>query len=155
MSHPQSKSAHRRWPVGCIRATLISSLVWACSGCGSSDGLDRQAISGTVTCDGRPLANGAILFEPATHESGTAVGSTIRQGSFAVPRHDGPVPGFYRVRIYASSGTQAPPTKGQSDRSPRPMVERLPEAFNTHTKLAAEVLARQTNAFRFDLQTSD
>ena len=129
--------------------------VWACSGCGSSDGLNRQAISGTVTCDGRPLANGAILFEPATNESGTAVGSTIRQGSFLVSRSDGPVPGVYRVRIYASSGIQAPPTKGQTDRSPRPMVERLPETFNTHTKLAAEVLARQTNSFRFDLQTRD
>jgi hypothetical protein len=135
--------------------TVVLLFVWSSSGCGASDGLNRQEISGTVTCDGHPLANGAVLFEPATDESGTAVGSTIRLGSFTVSRHDGPVPGFYRVRIYASSGTQAAPTKRHSDRSPRPMVERLPPAYNTRTELVAEVLVRRANHFRFDLQSSD
>ena len=134
---------------------VVLLLVWTSPGCGASDGLNRQAVSGTVTCDGDPLANGAILFEPATDESGTVVGSTIRQGSFAVSRHDGPVPGLYRVRIYASSGTQAPPTKGQTDRSPRPMVERLPPAYNTRTELVAEVLVHRANHFRFDLRSRD
>lgn len=119
----------------------------------AGDGLNRQAISGAVTCDGHPLSTGAILFEPATDGSGTAVGSTIRHGSFAVPRHDGPVPGRYRVRIYASSGTQAPPTEGHSDRTPRPMVELLPETYNTRTELVAEVIVRRANHFRFDLRS--
>ena len=133
----------------------ILFLIWTFAGCSASDGLNRQAISGTVTCDGHPLANGAILFEPATNESGTAVGSTIRQGNFAVSRNQGPVPGLYRVRIYASSGTQAPPAKGQTDRSPRPMVERLSAAYNTSTELVAEVGARRPNRFRFDLRSRD
>jgi hypothetical protein len=155
MFHPQSRSSRRRPPSGGLRATEILLLCLTSSGCSASDGLNRQAISGTVNCDGQPLANGAILFEPATNESGTAVGSTIRHGSFAVSRRDGPVPGFYRVRIYASSGTQGPPTKGHSNRSPRPMVERLPPAYNTRTELVAEVLPRRANDFRFDLKSRD
>jgi hypothetical protein len=125
------------------------------AGCDASDGLDRQAISGTVTFDGQVLENGVILLEPATTESGTAVGATIRQGRFAVLRPAGPVPGIYRVRVYASSGIQAALEKGQSPHSPRPMVERLPAAYNTRTKLRAEVTSRQANHFQFDLRSRD
>jgi hypothetical protein len=124
-------------------------------GCDGSDGLDRQAISGTVTCDGQPLALGAILLEPANKESGTAVGSTIRHGRFAVSRGEGPVPGLYLVRIYASSGTQSPPAPGQGPRTPRPMIEKLPAAYNARTELRAEVRTRHANTFRFDLRSRD
>jgi hypothetical protein len=132
--------------------TLILCLT---AGCGSADGLDRQAISGMVTLDGQPLTNGAILFEPATRRSGTVVGATIRQGTFSITRGDGPVPGSYRVRVYASSGIQAPPSKRQTDRTPRPMVERLPAHYNTHSELGAEVVVRRVNRYRFDLTSSE
>jgi hypothetical protein len=122
-------------------------------GCGSSDGLNRQAISGTVTLDGHPISKGAILFDPATHETGTAVGATIRQGTFAISRHEGPVPGSYLVRVYSSSENQAPPTKGQTDHTPRPMVERFPPRYNTHTELRVRVLDRSVNQFVFDLNS--
>jgi hypothetical protein len=130
---------------------LVSSL----AGCGAGDGLDRQAISGAVTCDGQPLSRGAILFEPATGQSGTAVGSTIRDGSFAVARESGPVPGSYRVRIYASSGIQASAGKGQTDRTPRPMVERIAAGYNTESKLVVNVRTRRANRFRFDVKSHD
>ncbi len=126
----------------------------ALCGCGSSDGLNRQAVSGTVTLDGQPISIGAILFEPTSPESGTAVGATIRQGGFAIARHEGPVPGSYRVRIYSSSGIQATPAKGQSDRAPRPMVERLPARYNTQTELRATVVRRHVKPFRFDLNSA-
>ena len=94
---------------------VVALCLWLAAGCGSTDGLNRQAMSGRVTVDGRALANGAILFEPVTRQSGTAVGATIRQGAFVIPRHQGAVPGSYRVRVYASSGKQATPAKGQTD----------------------------------------
>jgi hypothetical protein len=123
-------------------------------GCGSGDGLNRQALSGTVTLDGQPLAGGAILFEPATNESGTAVGAMIRQGTFKIPRNEGPVSGPYRVRIYSSSAVQAPPTLGQTERTPRPMVERLPPRYNTKTELNADIIAGRINHHRFDLKST-
>src|SRR5271166_5257931 len=68
-----------------VRFVMIFVLAGS-SGCGSSDGLNRLPVSGTVTCDGKPVPSGAILFEPATPESGTAVGAIIREGAFAISR---------------------------------------------------------------------
>jgi hypothetical protein len=124
-------------------------------GCGSTDGLNRQAMSGRVTVDGQPLTSGAILFEPETEQSGTVVGATIRQGAFVISRYQGAVPGTYRVRVYASSRTQAPLAKGQTERTPRPMVERLPARYNTHSELHAAVRARRHNQYTFDLISSE
>ncbi len=129
-------------------------LLVASFGCGSSDGLNRQAISGSVTLDGQPISLGAILFEPATQESGTAVGATIRHGDFAISTREGPVPGSYRVRVYSSSGIQAPPATGQTDRTPRPMVERVPARYNNRTELLERVHGRHVNRYRFDLNSS-
>jgi hypothetical protein len=126
------------------------------AGCGSGDGLHRRAISGIVTLDGRPLEGGAILLEPTSFDSGTgtAVGATIRRGEFTVPRAQGPIPGRYRVRIYASSGVQAPPREGQTDKARRPMVERIPDVYNTRSELRAEVRAQGRNRYRFELRAS-
>jgi hypothetical protein len=155
MPHQRSRSAlYRRRFSFLVPAGMILFLA-VTVGCDSGDGLNRQAISGTVTLDGQPLSGGAILFEPATNESGTAVGATIRQGAFAISRKEGPVPGPYRVRIYSSSATQVPPTVGQTERTPRPMVERLPPRYNTQTELNADIIAGRTNHHRFDLSSSN
>src|SRR5262245_45712495 len=127
-------------------------LLGLAAGCGSGDGLNRQPISGIVTLDGQPLEGGAILLEPTSFESGTAVGATIRRGEFTIPRNQGPIPGRYLVRIYASSGVQAPPRDGQTDKTRRPMVDRLPDVYNTRSELRAEVGARGPNRYRFELQ---
>ena len=137
----------------CFLQVGILLLTGLASGCGSGDGLGRQAISGVVTLDGQPLSDGAILLEPATTPTGMAVGATIRRGMFAISRDQGPVPGSYRVRIYASSGVQTPPGKGQTDRTRRPMVERLPAVYNTRSELGASVNARGSNRFRFELDS--
>jgi hypothetical protein len=137
-----------------LRAAIVLCLA-ALAGCDSGDGLNRQAISGTVNLDGQPLPGGAILFEPATDESGTEVGTTIRQGTFSIPKDKGAVPGVYRVRIYSSSATQAPPAPGQTARSPRPMVDRLPPRYNTKTELKADIIAGRANYHRFNLSSSD
>jgi hypothetical protein len=124
-------------------------------GCGEDEGSNRQAISGFVTCDQKPMPSGAILFEPAARQSGPAVGSTIENGSFAIGAQDGAVPGHYRVRVYMSSGVQAAPTRGQSDRTSRPMLEALPARYNAKTELDAEVSDVRSNRFRFDLSTDE
>jgi hypothetical protein len=130
--------------------TLVLAVIF---GCGSTDGLNRQAISGTVMLDGQPISKGAILFEPAAEETGTAVGATIRQGAFVISRHEGPVPGAYLVRVYSGSKFQAPPTKGQSDRTPRPMVESFPPRYNTQTELRVRVRDRSVNRYDFYLNS--
>ena len=125
------------------------------AGCGAArNELDRQAVSGTVTCDGKPIPAGAILFEPDTYQSGTATGATIRDGSFSIQSRQGPVPGSYRVRIYMSLGIQAPQSAGKINRSSRPMVEFLPEHYNSKSELHALVSGRAANRFRFVLSSA-
>ena len=155
MVHQQSRGSLKRQRYLSLLPGEMVLVLAASFGCGSSDGLNRQAISGKVTLDGDSLTSGAILFEPTSKDSGTAVGATIRQGSFAVSRAEGPVPGSYRVRVYASTRKQAPPAKGQTDRTPRPMVERLPPHYNTRSELRAEVVADRVNRYRFDLDSSE
>jgi hypothetical protein len=131
---------------------ILLVLVWG-AGCGLDDSGGRRAISGVVTFDGQPLDNGVIRLEPrSASEAGMAVGATIRRGVFALARQDGPTPGTYRVRIYSSSGVQAPPAEGQSENTRRPMVERLPAAYNEGSELQVDVTADGPNHFRFDLR---
>ena len=155
MIHQPSKPAIARPRSLSLPSTAIVLSLVAFSGCGTPDDLNRQAITGTVTLDGQPMPRGAILFEPASEHSGTAVGATIRSGDFTIAKRDGPVPGRYRVRVYASSGVQAPPAKGQTERTPRPMVERLPARYNTQSELGVEVVVRAVNRFRFDLNSGE
>ena len=120
-------------------------------GCGPVDGLHRQSVSGIVTLDGQPLAAGAIHFEPEPNQAITAVGATIRDGVFTIAKSQGPIPGSYIVRIYASSGTQPTPAKGQTEHSRRPMVEQIPDKYNANSELRASVTIGGPNHWRFEL----
>jgi hypothetical protein len=146
------RTLSRRHPDRLLGAGMILLLSIA-GGCGSGDGWNRQAVSGVVTVDGHPLGDGAILLEPPAGEPGMAVGATIRRGNFDIRRDQGPTPGTYLVRIYSSSGKQAPPGKGQTESTRRPMVERLPDIYNTRSELRADVTAGGPNRLRFELHT--
>ena len=83
-------------PVGLL--ALISLIAVGCND-GGADDLPREPISGTVSYDGKPLANGTIQFQPASAAEGMAAGGMVVDGRFDVPREEGPVPGNYKVQI--------------------------------------------------------
>lgn len=123
------------------------------AGCDATDPNGRVAVEGEILVDGRPLKAGAIALEPLGDGTTTSVGARIRSGSFAISRDKGPMPGVYRVRIYASSGVQAPPPKGASDRVPRPMIERIPEDYNTRSNRTVAIEPGRTQRLRFEIAT--
>ena len=124
-------------------------------GCSGGDGLPREAISGTIILDDRPLAEGLVTFEPAPGSlSGTAAGAEVRDGEFEVGREDGPVPGRYEVRLYASSGRVSSPGPGGSAFAPNPMVDLVPARYNSETTLEVIVAPGRANRFRFELSTA-
>lgn len=137
--------------VATIHAALTLASMVAASGCGAGDGLDRRALSGDVSWEDRPLAKGTILFDPISESAGTAVGARIRDGRFAIPQREGAVPGSYTVRIYASSGVQAPPDRRHPENSPRPMLELIPDRYNRRSTLKVDVVPQAEAAFRFRL----
>jgi hypothetical protein len=132
-----------------------------CFGSGD-DNLPRQAVSGTVTLSGQPLAQGRIQFEPSSPEAKTPAGGEIKDGAFKIPRDQGPTPGDYRVMITSSAprtpgvdtspGAEPPP--GSKAKMPQigPSPELIPKQYNSKTTLTAKVDAGKTNTFDFPLE---
>lgn len=66
---------------------LLTLLVLVSAGCGKSNPLGRQAVTGTISLNGQPLEHGTIEFSP--QGEGTASGAVIENGSFSIPADKG------------------------------------------------------------------
>jgi hypothetical protein len=129
------------------------------TGCGGAvDKLPRQAVSGSVMLDGKPLERGTISFQPVS-ELPTAAAVAINGGQYSMPRAEGLVPGAYRVLISSTPAavsqvdpkTSRPPPPGQPSAPPK---ESLPERYNASSTLTAEVKEGAKNSFDFPLESA-
>jgi len=139
-----------------VRLILIGLLA-GLTGC--SGGPKFVPVSGTVTLDGKPLANALVAFNPAAPAGkieAAGPGSmavTDDQGHYVLKvigtdsRTAGAVVGEHRVRI---STADISPESG--DVAVRPK-ERVPAKYNTHTTLTFPVPPGGTDAANFDLDS--
>jgi len=140
---------------------FISSSSWAfalaimmlTSGCGEDDGLPRQAVSGAVTFDGKPLATGSIQFQPdgSADQGAVGAGAVIQDGRYAVDQAKGLTPGSYKVVILSHDSTiqieeDAP---GGGVRLP---PELIPPQYNVNSTLTVAVSEGKENVFDFPLE---
>jgi hypothetical protein len=129
-------------------------------GCGAeadSDTLPRQAVSGTVTMDGKPLAHGRIEFQPASTEARVPAVGEIEDGSYSIPRGQGPTAGDYRVMITsagANPGSDAPPGGAENVKVQAAAPDLIPKQYNAKTTLSAKVEADKSNSFDFPLKSA-
>jgi hypothetical protein len=125
---------------------LAVCLLGFVSGCGSDGG--RRAVSGSVTFNGRPLAQGAITFFSSTGDPpGPIGGAMIQGGRFDVAAEHGLEPGTYRVEISAPAPSgELTPEERAVGASPRGK-ETVPAEFNTQSTLTVEVGAWGSNHF--------
>jgi hypothetical protein len=129
-----------------------------CAGCNErSPG--RVAAEGTVSCDGKPLAEGTILFVPSGSTTGPKAGGTIENGHFAIPADHGPLVGKLRVEIRRETLTA--PQKADSAKegvagtsASVARLKDLPERYNRASTLIIETHPDQLNHFDFQLITS-
>ena len=134
------------------------------AGCGGAiDTLPREPISGTVTFEGEPLKSGSIQFLPDKTKEGITSGGVITDGRFDVAQAEGPVPGQYKVIIFAAGGSGTAANAGEPP-GPGPTVEKkerldrsrrgglIPTRYNLQSELKAEVKAGGPNTFAFDLK---
>jgi hypothetical protein len=117
-------------------------------GCGDSGG--RLAISGKVTFDGQPVADGNIGLVPRNTSTATAgsaetnsaktVGADIVAGQYAIPRDEGPVAGSYTVVIYAErpTGRKLQADEGSSETVDQ-LIQYIPTIYNDRSTLTAEL----------------
>lgn len=105
-----------------LRSAILAALLLA--GCGGSRGPDVVPAGGTVTYEGKPLANASVSFTPASGRP--AVGTTDAQGKFTLRTgtQDGAVIGTHKVSIYAVDGQVKLP-----DNLPDPEAD--PEGYHT------------------------
>lgn len=133
LRHPDT-----RWQsAGNQFAALTLSLVLACHGC-----KERGCpITGEVTFDGKPVAEGTIVFEPADGQ-GVTTGGKITDGKYSLVDNAAPMPGKKQVRINAArktgrripAGPPAPPSMMIDE-----IVRYIPDKYNKRTTLACEV----------------
>jgi len=131
--------------VGLGLAALIAA------GC-NDDGPVRQAVTGTVALDGKPLATGSITFVPVGGL--TAATAEVVDGAFQTSRSTGPAPGRYQVEITAEQPTGKtiphPDLPGTTIEEVRGVV---PPRYNVRTELTAEVKPDANDPFKFDLSS--
>lgn len=136
---------------------LTVCLLLILAGCGDSlapvDNLPRQAVSGTVTLDGQPLAQGKIQFNPVTVADGPTAFAVveIKDGKYAINRVMGPVPGKYKVSISTLTSIKITPGEGPGP-LPKRDPEKVPAQYNTKTTLTAEITSGE-NILPFDLKS--
>jgi hypothetical protein len=96
-----------------MRKLLIVLHVLLFSGCAGVEEFPLAATSGTVTCDGKPVAKAIVFFEPLPNSSSAVIGKqgyalTDENGKFVVSTYgdnDGAVIGTHKVRVGSSETT--------------------------------------------------
>ncbi|MEZ6065249.1 MAG: hypothetical protein R3B90_05980 [Planctomycetaceae bacterium] len=129
-----------------LRASLVVCCVTALAGC-SGSGADRPqmaTVTGTVTLDGTPLAQGTIVADPADGTGLPAQGGVV-DGKFSFEA----TPGKKTVRVTATQET------GEKDQYGEPISkEVIPSKYNAESTLTETVGAvGETTTWAFELKT--
>lgn len=86
-----------------LLASLACLLILGCQG---DDGFEKRfPVSGTITYQEKPVAQGTVNFSPQTPGQGRACYGEIQDGTYSLMTHtpgDGAVPGKYNVTISAT-----------------------------------------------------
>ena len=135
-----AQKSHAMILLGYIAATV------ALSGCGQNG---RQALSGSVTLDGQPLASGSITFQPMAGSTGSTSGTSIQDGNFTIDKTNGLLPGKYAVSIQSSWKTGRMKNEGGVQ-----IPELIPLRFHPETPLEAIISSDDGNEFEHKLTTS-
>lgn len=81
------------------RVAALLMLVLCTVGCGKTDPLKRIEVSGSVTYNGTPIADGDITFFPEAGTNAPPGSGDIRAGAYRLTGRTGLVAGTYSVRI--------------------------------------------------------
>jgi len=76
-------------------------LMIVAAGCGKRSELEKVVVSGEVTYQGEPVADGDIRFEPMPGTDGPLSGAAIRDGKYVAKGRGGVPVGEHLVRIRA------------------------------------------------------
>ncbi len=125
--------------------SLISASTLA-TGCGGAAGPELGRLSGTVTLDGKPLANARIVFQPTGQLASPSVSDTAEDGAFELRFNrdrKGVLPGSHQIRVTTARVVTDASGK-ETD-----VQEVLPAKYNAKTELTYDV---KTGSNQLDLK---
>ena len=125
-------------------AVLFAVLLNVIAGCNRSPATAR--VTGTITFDGKPLANAGVEFLPEDG-SRSSFGGTDANGKYELKFSAsaiGAMPGKHKVVIRTAASEPDP-------ENPNAAKEKLPARYNTNSELTAE-LKGGSNVVDFDLK---
>jgi hypothetical protein len=138
------------WFLACVLASCLFALA---AGCGADNPLGRKAISGNVTLDGAPIANGSVNFQPM-QSGGVSSGAVITAGKYSIVAEQGLPTGKYRVVINATDAAagQLPAGAMPGDDVPE-AKELVPPEWNEKSEHMIDVTDKSAQEFNFDIST--
>ena len=131
----------------------LLSLLLAMVGCGG--GIQRAAVEGKVSLNGKPIPNGSIFFRPAPGIKGTTAGGEIIDGHYKLSVAKGPVVGMNIVEFYSDfkTGRQVPLIPGKPKAGTmEEVLQVFPSQFNTQSTIQCEIKV-DDNVQDFDLRS--
>lgn len=132
------------------RGLIVFVATNALVGCGgSSSGIEKVVVTGTVKVDDNPVANGEIRFYPTNGTRGPVSGAAIRDGQYIAKGRGGVPLGEHKVDIRAFRPLK---TAGPVDPEGGPVEQFVPTKFNSDTTLTTKVDA-STSVLDFSLST--
>jgi len=138
------------------RAVCVAILATGLFGCGGTAG--GVAVTGTVTLDGRPLADAVVTFYPEGETAGLGgAGRTGADGRYSLTAARGASlpPGEYTVvisRPLRPDGTPPPPDVPPIESDAR---ETLPTTYSSRdASILKRTVSKDTKGYDFPLRTS-
>jgi hypothetical protein len=110
---------------------------------GCSSGTPTYTVVGTVTFDGKAVAEGDVVFVPADGKTAPEAGK-IKDGKFEMRAR----PGVQKVQIRAARAGKYDPVMKEATR-----VDYIPPRYNTNTVLVENVKPEGRNEFTFALRS--
>ena len=127
------------------RNLLVVVALLCTSGCGAPEHPDVGQVTGTITLDGKPLSDAAVMFQPSNGRAST--GTTDAKGNYTLMYLDGVMGAMLGVHK-VSIRTEIPGEDGQ----PPVVKEKLPKRYHEFTELTADIKAG-SNTHDFALTT--
>lgn len=132
---------------GFILFILVGVLLCGCFG--SGDDIDRVVVSGTVTYNGEPIADGQIRFVPNYGSKLPISGGPITGGNYTIKMRGGVPVGTHRVEINSFRKLEKRYPDQPEEMVPKEQL--LPSKFNEESELEREVPAGRSLTLDFPL----
>jgi hypothetical protein len=125
---------------------IVAVLSLLAAGCAENQSRwDRVGVSGKVTFEGRPVADGSISLRPSAGTQGPASGAKIEDGKYAIPVEQGPATGRYTAMLTIVV-PDSPDARQRQQRPTPPGMKQFPETHRFEREVDFEA-DRHTHDF--------